>query len=299
MTEVEPSLPSEELARLEELVARALESGDVSELEVLGYGEVSCVIATRSGGQDLACKRLPSFRDASDWEAYSVCFAEYLSTLSEHGVRPLASALRSLERADGARTAWCVQPRLPGQNLLSKHFHDCSEQEAGRLFELVLDAIVGCVGDTVGLDGQLSNWVIQSGELRYLDVTTPLLRTAQGEERLPINVFLASLPWALRPFVRRFMLQSILDKYYDPRGVVLDLLGNLFKERLTTLLPQFAERASERVSPRITPAEAERYYRGDARDWALLQRLRHADRWWQTRVRGRPYPFLLPGAIER
>ena len=29
--------------------------------------------------------------------------------------------------------------------------------------------------------------------------------------------------------------------------------------------------------------------------WALLQRLRRCDRWWQRRVRRRPYPFLLPG----
>jgi hypothetical protein len=31
----------------------------------------------------------------------------------------------------------------------------------------------------------------------------------------------------------------------------------------------------------------------------LLQRLRRADRWWQRTVRRRPYPFLLPGRIDR
>ena len=39
--------------------------------------------------------------------------------------------------------------------------------------------------------------------------------------------------------------------------------------------------------------------RADARMWALLQRLRRADRWWQRRVRRRQYPFLLPGEVQR
>ena len=45
--------------------------------------------------------------------------------------------------------------------------------------------------------------------------------------------------------------------------------------------------------------EARAYYRSDARMWEVLLRLRRADRWWQAQVRHRPYPFLLPGRIER
>ena len=99
--------------------------------------------------------------------------------------------------------------------------------------------------------------------------------------------------------MRRFALGAILDKYYDVRGALLDLAGNLHKERLAQLLPDFLEAANRVVAPAITAGEADRYYRGDARMWGLLQRLRRADRWWQRTVRRRPYPFLLPGSIER
>jgi Family of unknown function (DUF6206) len=299
MSDGAPRLPEAELAELERAVAHALETGDVSGLDILGYGEISCVVGTKSNGHDLACKRLPLFRDARDWESYQQVFAEYLATLESKGIRPLASTLQTVPRPDRALSAWCVQPRLASAGLLSKHFHSASESEALDLFERVLGAIVSSVGPTVGLDGQLSNWILAGGELRYLDVTTPMLRTRAGAERMPIAVFLASLPWALRPAVRRFMLRDILNKYYDPRGVVLDVLGNFHKEKLERLLPACIERANSRVSPELGAEEVKRYYESDASSWALLQRLRHADRWWQRRIRRRVYPFLLPGKIER
>lgn len=150
-----------------------------------------------------------------------------------------------------------------------------------------------------GLDAQLSNWVLDGERLAYLDLSTPLLRDDAGADRLDRAVFMASLPWLLRPLAARFLLDDILAKYFDRRGVLLDLLGNLHKERLERLIAPFLEVIGDRVSPAIDAAEVTRYYRGDARSWALLQRLRRLDRAWQRRVRRRPYPFLLPGRIAR
>jgi hypothetical protein len=155
------------------------------------------------------------------------------------------------------------------------------------------------VGPELGLDGQMSNWAVAGGELIYLDVTTPMMRDGAGAERLDTGLFLASLPWALRGPVRRFLLGGILEKYYQPRGVVLDALANLVKERLERWLPAFLEESNARVRPALSQEEVRRYYAADARTWALLQRLRRLDRAWQRRVRRRPYPFLLPGRIER
>ena len=99
--------------------------------------------------------------------------------------------------------------------------------------------------------------------------------------------------------MRRFLLRAILDKFYELRGTLVDLLGNMYKERLGHLVPAFVESANRVVSPPINVREAESYYRADARLWALLQALRRTDRWWQRRLRRRPYPFLLPGRIVR
>ena len=114
----------------------------------------------------------------------------------------------------------------------------------------------------------------------------------------PFDLFLASLPWVLRGVVRRFALPSILDKYYDPRAVLLDLLGNLHKEQLAHRVPSLLELANRKLEPPLTLQEIHRYYRSDARVWTLLQALRRVDRALQ-RLLGLPYPFVLPGVIPR
>jgi hypothetical protein len=159
--------------------------------------------------------------------------------------------------------------------------------------------VLGVVDERVGLDAQLSNWAVSDGRLTYFDVTTPLLRRADGSEALDTGVFLASLPWMLRAPVRRFVLADIMERYHDPRTVVLDLAANLVKEQLDDRIGPVLAAVGDRVDPALTEAEVRADYRSDARTWSLLQSLRRADRSWQQRVRRRTYPFLLPARIER
>jgi len=83
---------------------------------------------------------------------------------------------------------------------------------------------------------QLSNWAVVDGQLVYLDVTTPLLRDEAGRERLDVDVFLASLPWALRVVVKRLVLKASSTPTTH-RGCHPDLLANLVKEGLGDRLP--------------------------------------------------------------
>ena len=284
-----------ELAALDAAIERALASGDEGELEVLGYGEISSVV--RLG--DAAYKRLPLFDRRERVDAYARVFERYLARLAERGVTPIASELHVLERADGRLAVYCVQPVSDAARIGPAALAAADDAGAAALFAAVLDRVCGAVGAGLGLDAQLSNWVAGDGGLGYLDVTTPLLRDDRGVEQLDTDLFLSSLPWAMRGVVRRFMLRGILAKYYDPRGAIVDLLGNLFKERLDRHLPAFLELANERFDRPISHDEVRGYYRGDARVWAGLQVLRRIDRAWQRGVRRRPYPFLLPGKIER
>ncbi|HGG58097.1 MAG TPA: hypothetical protein ENK31_09910 [Nannocystis exedens] len=297
-----PKLSPDELVRLDQAVEAALQSGDESGLQILGYGEISSVIAWVAGQESVACKRLPVFAGASEagpFARYRSCFDRYLEVLVERGVSPVASGLCVLPRSEGSLTVYCVQPRLDPANLLHRRLQSLDQGTALELFDRLLEVILRVVDARVGLDAQLSNWVLCGDELRYLDVTTPMLRDPDGADQMPVDVFLASLPWVLRGLVRRFMLGGILDRYYEPRGVILDLLANTHKERLSLLLPAMLERANARLTRPIGRSEVDRYYASDARDWALLQRLRRLDRAWQRRVRRRSYAFILPGKIVR
>jgi hypothetical protein len=291
-------LPAAELLRLDAALRRALETGDESGLDILGYGEISSVVAWKVGDNRYACKRLPPFRDGRHVSAYRSVFEAYLAALRERGLQLVESVLQTVEQDGPGGTAWCIQPIHPAGIMVPTYFRECGRDDATAILFRMLDHIGNCVDAGLGLDGQISNWVLVEGELLYLDVTTPLMRDETGVERLDTELFLASLPWALRG-LGRAMLRGIVDKYYERRGVVLDLLGNLYKERLSWLLPAFLAHANTRVSPPLTPDEVSAYYASDARAWAFLQRLRRIDRFWQQKVCRQTYPFLLPGVISR
>lgn len=293
------TLTDDQLAALEAAVQRALASGDERELRVLGYGEVSAVLAWPDGPGGWACKRLPPFPGRDAFERYAAVFHDYLGALEQAGIRPVPSALRTLPARGEGLVAWCVQPRLAAEAVGPRLLAQATPEQARALLDDVSAATCRMIDGRRGLDAQISNWARHDGQLVYLDVTTPMLRDARGRDRLDTDLFLASLPWALRGIVRAFVLRSILDHYHAPRAALVDLGANLLKERLERHLPALLACANARVTPAIEAAEVRRYYTGDARVWAALQRLRGLDRAWQRRVRRRVYPFLLPGPIAR
>ena len=292
-------LALQDLAALDAAVTRAFSTGDPSGLEVLGYGEISAVVAWASDGRSWACKRLPPFPGRADADRYSALFEEYLATLQVRGVKVVPSTLQRLERDDGKVVIYCVQPLLPAAQLAVRVLERSNAAEARALFETVLGRIVAVVSPQVGIDGQLSNWWVTGDEVAMLDVTTPLLKDAAGRNRLDMELFLAAVPAPVRPLFRRYVVPSVVDKYHDPRGVTLDLVANLIKEGLESHIGPFLEIANRRLSQPIEAAEVRRYYAGDARVWTAWQALRRADRFVRLRLLRQPYPFLLPGRIER
>lgn len=288
-----------EMCNLESRVQRALAGHDESALEVMGYGEVTVILRLRTAGGDLACKRLPVFPTRARFEQYRILLDEYLSRLSAAGVPVPGTRLWTTDGKDGKVVAYCLQPAFPAETVGNIQLRTAPPEQALEWFEVVLEAITNAIAPTVGLDAQASNWVWDDGELVYIDVTTPFLRDERGRERLDVKLFMSSLPWAMREPVRLLLSRSIFDKFYTPRGAILDLLGNLIKERLAELVPLFLPRANSTLDEPITEAQVRAYYEEDARMWTLIQRLRRADRWWQRRIRRRVYPFLLPGAIAR
>lgn len=287
-----------QLDELEKAVGRRL-AGKDSQLEILGYGEIGCVLAWGGSNGRYACKRLPVFDSISRFDAYSSCFAAYLAELAHRDTLVLPSSLERLTTADSHVVVYCVQPVVPPE-LLAPEWLRRADRASGRwLAERVVERVAAVVGATVGLDAHLSNWAVLDGDVVYFDLTTPLLRDDRGREQLDTELFLASLPALIRPVVRSLFLPKILATYYEPRSVMLDAIGNLQREGLGAWVAEFVEVANAELELDLTVGEVDRYYRRDARLWSFLQRMRRVDRAWQLRVRRRPYPFLLPGRIER
>lgn len=283
-----------DLVHLERDVTGALARADASTLRVLGYGEISLVLGWPATRPVWACKRLPPMSSTAAVDAYEQTLHRYLAELANRGVDVVETDVRRV-----GTTVYCVQPVLAPGSLAVDVVNAHDAERASDVLREIVDTVFHATDGRVGFDAQLSNWAIDDGRLRYFDVTTPLLRSADGTEELDTDLFLASLPWALRGAVRRVVLPDILERYHRPRTVVLDLAANLYKERLDRWIPTVLDAAGDRVDPPITADEVRRDYRSDARTWSVLQALRRADRTWQRRVRRRTYPVLLPSRIDR
>ena len=293
------ALPDAELRELEKLVQEALHSGHEAQLVVLGYGEISLVLAWPPENPRFACKRLPSFSDCLRFEQYRRTFDDYLDALRAGGVDPVPSSFRGVERPDGTVAGYVVQPVLPGSSLPPNVLAKADVADGHPLVAAVVETAAGVVGPRIGIDAQLSNWTWTAGRLGYLDVTTPMLWSAGGRPLLDVALLARPLPWLLRDPVRRFLAPRILDGYRNLRGVYLDLCGNLIKQGLEVWLPELLVHVNRHLESPMTIEEVRRYYRSDARIWAALLRVRRLDRAWQRGVRRRPYPFLLPRETQR
>src|SRR5207249_48213 len=135
---------------------------------------------------------------------------------------------------------------------------------------------------TVAIDGQLSNWAIDgfdgghpsledSVSLLYVDTSTPIYRI-EGQEQLDPELFLRNAPSFLVWLIRRLFLKDVLDRYYDFRRVVVDLIANLYKEQRPDLIPGVIREANaflaaEALNPPAGPIsekEVRAYYQEDA-----------------------------------
>ena len=293
--------------------------------QVLGYGEISTVFAIDTGGlADMAFKRLPLFRSREEAEHYGAVLSEYVRVLrDEIGLNLPAHGSAVVRGPSGRPVFYIIQQRVPGDSVGNRMLHHLGQEQVWRLLERVLEEMARVWRFNqrqdrlqVAVDSQISNWSVgglegvgsdvETATLWYMDTSTPLFRVA-GVEQLDIELFLRSAPPFLAWILRRLYLQQVVDRYYDPHLVTVDLLANFYKEQRPDLIPggvatarnwMAAGVAGVAVEP-VTEAELQAYYREDAQIWTLYLAARKVERFLRTRLLRRDYPYILPHRIER
>ena len=282
-----------DLETLETAVADAIRTRDASQLHLLGHGEVSIALGWPPGEPKYACKRLPPFDSTAAYARYATVVEGYVEELRRRGVRVVETELKSLQRPDGKVVGFHIQPALPPESIGTAVLRRSSPAPDHPLIDAVIEAVMHGTGDRVGIDAQFSNWSWMDGEATQIDLTTPFALDERDQPAFDMTPFLAALPAAVRPIVRREMVK-LLPRFMTPRGTLLDLAANTIKAGLGEWVEPLLERVNERVDPPVTFAEADRVYRSDKSTFTLVLRLERANRFWQERIRRRPYEFLLP-----
>ena len=302
------SVDIELLARFEAGIdPRDIESSSIP-ASLLGYGEISAVFKIQ--GLPLAFKRLPVFSDRAQAEDYAEKYLEYCGLLREAGLDLPESEPVIVQAPGRPPTLYIAQQLQPSERFGHRLLETLTQEEAGRLFNEIAANIakVWEFNDSrpefeLAVDGQLSNWVrpVAGGGLKFVDTSTPLFRKS-GVEQLDPGLLLKAAPWFLRWLFNLFFVDDVINRYYDPRQVLIDLAANLFKEQRPDLIPLALEAAKKVLPPElegITKEDIEKYYRQDKFIWTLFLSVRRLDRWLSAKVFRRRYEFILPGPINR
>jgi len=307
------------LQRFEEQLDPAQPTAGDASVEIVGYGEVSTAFALATLPHAI-CKRMAGFRDDAGVVRYTEVVRRYIDWLTQLGVAVAETQLVPVRTSGGGHVVYLVQPRLPPAGL----GHNLLRQADDTTLCACLDAVLAIIatlmrcnsaatdGRTITVDAQLSNWYFDVrdgvvGAPVLLDVGTPYMRL-HGVDEVGVDIFLAPIPPVIRCYYRRQRaVERYLDDYFDTRHILLDLLGNFYKEGRPDRIPLalahvnrwLATTAADLGAAPLDAAAVARYYAKDAAALELFLKARRVDRFIRTRILRQRYNFILPGPIRR
>lgn len=296
--------------------ARPTAGGDA---EVVGYGEVSTVLRL-AALPSWVCKRMAGFHDPPAASRYLTVVRRYLECLASHDIDVAETRMVAVRIAARRPVVYLLQPDFDRRGFGSEILRAgddaqllaCVDRVLAHVRTLMLANRRTTDGRTLTVDAQLSNWHFPLaggavGAPRLVDVGTPFMRL-HGIDEIGIELFLAPVPPPFRALSRwQRDVERYIDDYFDPRRILLDLLGNFHKETRPDRIPLVrthvnrwlaAEGAALEVGA-LDAREIDDYYRGDARKLEFFLKVRRLDRYVRVHLLRQRYDFILPGLIRR
>jgi hypothetical protein len=318
------------LQKVENTLNMAYPNASTIPITLLGFGEISMVFSiVEDPSGNIAYKRLPIFQSEKQVKRHIGAFEKYNSYLTEAGILLPNQATAwvhsqdsKLQRSVGTKdivkltpkiTLFCAQEIVNKECIGSHLIQTMTPEEISNfvkqiLFEFNKIWLFNLSNKTVklGFDGQISNFAVVNEKIIYLDTSTPMYRI-KNKEAMDAELFLLSAPPGIRFLLKLFLLDSILDRYYDLRMVIIDLVANFIKENKGNLIPQLVQTVNKMLSDElaihnvkpITIEEVKRYYRSDKHVWIIFQTLRRIHRFVTIKLLKRNYLFYLPPRIKR
>lgn len=285
------AVTGDELADLEKMVQGALAKRDTSELNVLGFGEVSVALGWPIDEPSHVCKRMPPM-SGEQFAAYSSLVSSYVDGLRQAGQAVVETAVCSVDRGD-KMVAYIVQPRLPKETLGDQVLLSSEPDPSHPFLAAVADSF-GLVSQRLSIDAQVTNFSWDGETLTLLDVGTPFFWDDDGTLLFDLDGFTPMIPAPLRGIIKRDLIK-VIDRWKEPRQVAVDVVANLYREGLAQWMEPaiFALSQAFPDEPAITRAEAMASYEDDRKTFPRLTKLQRTQRAWQTSVRRAPYEFFI------
>ena len=301
-------------------------------VKILGIGEITTTIELVGAGAPrrrkpdtktlvtLAVKKAPSFPERQAAQNYQAICYEYERFLSETlGIKTPYAEHQMMPGKEGRWLVYNLQERLPGESIACLIIQVADQDTIEKMFlrllfenKKIFEWNQAHPEYLVGFDGQIPNWAfirfgpehptIEPDEpLFYIDTTTPLIRRG-GKEQLDTELFIKSIPLFLRPIVRRTLLQGVLDRYYRPRDVMMDLIASFITHHRPDLVPRMTELANQWITAELSgfgiepfaEKEISGYNREDVLIWKFFRQMKRMDRFITEKIMGKKYEQRLP-----
>jgi len=306
-------------------------------IKILGIGEITTTIELVGEGAlrrknpesgqwvSLAVKKAPSFPTRSEAEKYQSLCCEYEQFLSAKlGIKTPFAEHKLMPGKNGRWLVYNLQERLPSESIACLLIQVASQEMIEQIFLRLLQEMRKIFiwnhshpEYLLGFDGQIPNWafprfgpqhpvIAENEPLLYIDTTTPLVRR-EGKEQLDTEIFIKSIPLVLRPIVRRTLLQQVLDRYYRPRDVMLDLIASFITHHRRDLVSSLVELANQWMAKELpelglepfSEKEILSYNRQDVMIWKFFRQMKRMDRFLTEKILGKSYEQRLPAGSPR
>ena len=299
-------------------------------VKILGIGEITTTIELIGDGAPfrqvgnnrwahLAVKKAPSFPDKASAEKYAQLCYEYEDFLTNTlGITTPYAQHKLMPAKDGRWLVYNLQERLSRESIACLIIQVANQKQIEAIFTRLLAELKKVFlwnlmhpEYQIGFDAQIPNWAfpefqlekdIKEGEpLLYIDTSTPLIRR-NGEEQLDAEVFIKSVPALLRPIIRHTLLKEVIDRYYRPRDVVLDLLASFITHHRPDLVPRMVELANQWIENElgeinIAPFNQKEIFSYNYQDvliWKFFRQMKRMDRFITEKIFKKTYEQRLP-----
>ncbi|MFX0028781.1 MAG: DUF6206 family protein [Promethearchaeota archaeon] len=298
-------------------------------IHILGYGEMSIVFEILDGINNNAYKRLSIFEEENQVLRHIQAFKVYYKVLTEDiGINiPPYKIIWFRDKSEKIKFFY-IQQKFTASSICNKAIHYLDRNSIKNLVLLILKEMrkvwifnLSQEKIKVGLDAQISNFSIEqcsqnnpivslNSELIFLDTIPPFFRI-NGKEAMDLSLLLKTVPvflkWLLKINYIQKIMNNVVNRYYDFRTTVIDLIANFSKEQRSDLIPVliklanrfFTQEVSELNLEPLTLNEVIKYYKYDRLIWILYQNLRRWDRFMITKLFRKKYEFFLPPKIKR
>lgn len=281
------------LAAADAAIDDAIEQRDVSDLKVLGFGEIAVAIAWPTADPQVVLKRTMAYATRAKCERHLTDISDYVERLTEAGVAVLPTTTHVVERPDGRFSGYVAQPLVP-KELLAETVIERDEPRADHPLLLALRAFaVKHITPRLSVDIQITNFAWDGEQLVLLDITSPFTYDENGDlDGLVPDEMLAIVPAFMRaPAMKE--VRRVGELYRTLPGAlsfVLVLLHRIDQSRwVPTVAAVFDEVLDEPLDLDQVQAEFERF----KKTIPFIKRSARLQRWWITSVRRKRYDAFI------